>query len=176
MNTTAAAIEANVTVATVRSWARHGVITATKTAGRWIIDTASLARRIAIGAMRAATRKATVLDLTATYTITEGPRAGTTITPKVRTRVRDGYTVTTVRGLAPLLADRIDAITDLGDRLHTLEVLMGAGITITDETGDFFTDMISARDNGRLATQYAGTRDLPVDAVLDLAEQICATL
>ncbi|MCX4606791.1 helix-turn-helix domain-containing protein [Streptomyces anulatus] len=52
MNTTAAAQTANVTPATIRTWARRGVIAATKTAGRWIIDTASLARRIEIGARR----------------------------------------------------------------------------------------------------------------------------
>ncbi|MCX4543752.1 hypothetical protein [Streptomyces sp. NBC_01565] len=66
MNTTAAATEAKVTVATIRHWARRGVIAATKTAGRWVIDTASLARRIAIGARR--TRKTiafTVETLTA---------------------------------------------------------------------------------------------------------------
>ncbi|MFE9850287.1 hypothetical protein ACFYPN_15955 [Streptomyces sp. NPDC005576] len=52
MNTTAAARQANVTVATIRTWARNGVIAATKTAGRWIIDTASLAHRITIGTWR----------------------------------------------------------------------------------------------------------------------------
>lgn len=52
MNTTTAAKTAKVTVATIRDWARRGIIAATKTAGRWIIDTASLARRIAIGAMK----------------------------------------------------------------------------------------------------------------------------
>ncbi|MFE1451951.1 helix-turn-helix domain-containing protein [Streptomyces olivaceoviridis] len=52
MNTTTAAAEANVTVATIRTWCRAGVITATKQAGRWIIDTASLAARIAIGKMK----------------------------------------------------------------------------------------------------------------------------
>ena len=52
MNTTAAAIQANVTVATIRTWCKNGVVTATKTAGRWIIDTASLAHRIAIGALK----------------------------------------------------------------------------------------------------------------------------
>ncbi|KFG71344.1 helix-turn-helix domain-containing protein [Streptomyces mutabilis] len=50
MNTTAAAIQARVTVATIRTWCRRGVIAATKTAGRWIIDSSSLARRIEIGA------------------------------------------------------------------------------------------------------------------------------
>jgi hypothetical protein len=52
MNTTAAALEAHVTVATIRTWCRNGVIAATKRAGRWIIDTASLAHRVAIGAMK----------------------------------------------------------------------------------------------------------------------------
>lgn len=58
MNTTAAATQAHVTVATIRTWCRNGVITATKQAGRWIIDTASLAARIAIGALRARKAKA----------------------------------------------------------------------------------------------------------------------
>ena len=52
MNTTAAAAEAKVTVATIRTWCRAGVIAATKAAGRWVIDTASLAARIAIGKMK----------------------------------------------------------------------------------------------------------------------------
>ncbi|WP_103512938.1 helix-turn-helix domain-containing protein [Streptomyces sp. SM13] len=52
MNTTTAAQTANVTVVTIRAWARNGVIAATKTAGRWIIDAASLARRITIGTWR----------------------------------------------------------------------------------------------------------------------------
>jgi hypothetical protein len=52
MNTTAAAAEATVTVATIRAWCRRGVIAAVKVAGRWIIDAASLARRIEIGVRR----------------------------------------------------------------------------------------------------------------------------
>ena len=52
MNTTAAATEANVTVATIRTWCRIGAVAAVKRAGRWIIDTASLAARIAIGKMK----------------------------------------------------------------------------------------------------------------------------
>lgn len=60
MNTTTAARTANVTIATIRTWARNGVIAATKTAGRWVIDTASLAGRIEIGARRTARRAKTV--------------------------------------------------------------------------------------------------------------------
>lgn len=52
MNTTTAADTAKVTVATIRDWARRGIIAATKVAGRWVIDTNSLTRRIAIGARR----------------------------------------------------------------------------------------------------------------------------
>ncbi|MER6860747.1 MULTISPECIES: helix-turn-helix domain-containing protein [Streptomyces] len=53
MTTTAeAATQANVTIATIRTWCRRGVIAATKQAGRWIIDTASLAHRITIGAIK----------------------------------------------------------------------------------------------------------------------------
>lgn len=70
MNTTTAATEAHVTVATIRTWARRGVIAATKTAGKWVIDAASLARRIAIGARKA--RRAVVFVLTADHCLTLG--------------------------------------------------------------------------------------------------------
>lgn len=49
MDTATAAQTAGVTVATIRAWCRHNVIAAVKTGGRWIIDTASLAYRIALG-------------------------------------------------------------------------------------------------------------------------------
>ncbi len=52
MNTTAAAIEAHVSVDTIRTWCRRGVVAAVKQAGRWIIDSASLAHRIALGALK----------------------------------------------------------------------------------------------------------------------------
>lgn len=52
MNTATAAIQANVTTDTIRTWCRRGVIAAAKQAGRWIIDTTSLATRIAIGKMK----------------------------------------------------------------------------------------------------------------------------
>lgn len=54
MNTTTAATQAQVTVATIRNWCRNGVVAAAKVAGRWVIDAASLARRIEIGARRMA--------------------------------------------------------------------------------------------------------------------------
>mgnify|MGYP001109185541 CR=1 FL=1 len=63
MNTTAAATQANVTVATIRTWCRNGVITATKQAGRWNIDEASLAHRIAIGAMKRPTPRPVILTI-----------------------------------------------------------------------------------------------------------------
>lgn len=56
MNTTTAATTAGVTVATIRTWARNGIITAIKHAGRWTIDAASLAWRITLNALK--TRKA----------------------------------------------------------------------------------------------------------------------
>ncbi|MFG3046292.1 hypothetical protein ACGFZR_15350 [Streptomyces sp. NPDC048241] len=52
MNTTAAALEAKVTVATIRTWCRRGVVAAIKQAGRWVIDTASLTTRITVGMRR----------------------------------------------------------------------------------------------------------------------------
>ncbi|MFE3577824.1 hypothetical protein [Streptomyces vinaceus] len=52
LTTTAAATQAHVTAATIRNWCRRGAVTAIKTAGRWIIDASSLARRITIGTWR----------------------------------------------------------------------------------------------------------------------------
>lgn len=43
--TAQAATTAGVTIATIRTWCRRGAVAATKHAGRWLIDTASLARR-----------------------------------------------------------------------------------------------------------------------------------
>jgi hypothetical protein len=63
MNTTEAAAKANVTVATIRTWCRIGAVTATKAAGRWIIDAASLAARITIGAMKRPTRRPIALTV-----------------------------------------------------------------------------------------------------------------
>jgi hypothetical protein len=57
ITTTEAATQAGVTINTIRTWARHGIIAATKQAGRWIIDTASLARRITIGKMKRPAKK-----------------------------------------------------------------------------------------------------------------------
>ncbi|MEV6165747.1 helix-turn-helix domain-containing protein [Streptomyces sp. NPDC052052] len=52
ITTAEAATEARVTVATIRTWCRNGAVAAVKRAGRWVIDTASLAHRITIGAMK----------------------------------------------------------------------------------------------------------------------------
>ena len=62
VTTAAAAAQANVTVATIRAWCRNGVVAAAKAAGRWVIDAASLARRIAIGALRRARKETTVTE------------------------------------------------------------------------------------------------------------------
>jgi len=49
MNTAAAADVARVTVATIRTWCRRGVIAAEKVGGRWVIEETSLLHRIALG-------------------------------------------------------------------------------------------------------------------------------
>jgi hypothetical protein len=49
MNTGAAATQAGVTIATIRTWCRRNVIAATKQAGRWIINATSLKTRLRIG-------------------------------------------------------------------------------------------------------------------------------
>lgn len=54
MDTTTAATQASVTVATIRTWCRIGAVAAAKVAGRWVIEAASLTRRIALGIKKAA--------------------------------------------------------------------------------------------------------------------------
>jgi hypothetical protein len=63
MNTTIAAAQAGVCVDTIRTWCRIGAVAAVKHAGRWIIDTASLAARIAIGKMKRPARKPVVFTV-----------------------------------------------------------------------------------------------------------------
>lgn len=62
-NTTNAAVQAGVTVATIRTWCRTGAVAATKQAGRWIIDTASLAYRINLPSLLRKAKKAVVLSV-----------------------------------------------------------------------------------------------------------------
>lgn len=176
MNTTAAALEAHVTADTIRTWARRGVIAATKTAGRWIIDAASLARRITIGAMRRTTRReATVIDLTATYTYTMvGDTEPTIVAPKVKRRSnpRVGNLIS-ITNLAPFFADRFDAITNEGDRLHALTVFTSALIVISDQADDDWDGDPLAREGGQLRTTYrGGSAGITVDDILDLAAQL----
>ncbi|MER5902983.1 helix-turn-helix domain-containing protein [Streptomyces mirabilis] len=174
MNTTAAATQAQVSVPTIRTWCRTGVIAATKRAGRWIINTASLAVRIAIGAMRAR-KQATVLDLTATYTFTHaGATEPTTVTPVVKRRTTTyGGNIISIRGLIPLFADRFDAITDEGDRIHALTVFTSARIVISGQYDADWDDNPQARDGGQLRTTYSGgAAGITVADVLDLAARL----
>jgi hypothetical protein len=64
-DTATAARIARVTVATVRAWCRIGAVAATKTHGRWVVDTDSLTRRVILGRTLRAERAAEVIDLTA---------------------------------------------------------------------------------------------------------------
>lgn len=169
MNTTAAATQAGVTVATIRAWCRRGVVAAAKRAGRWVIDAASLAYRISL------TKKDDMIDLTATYTWTDPGCGAKTTTVKVADRTRRTGRVISVRGLAPLLAEQIDAIADEGDRVHTLIVLEGAVIALREDGSDRAGRPGTAMD-GRVHTSYVGTRHLPLETVLALGERLHAQL
>lgn len=174
MNTTAAAAEAQVTVATIRTWCRNGVVAAVKRSGRWAIDAASLAHRIAIATMCA--RKAPSMDFNATYTYTSlGDTKPRTISPRIKTRVtKSGRTLSSIDRFLPFLADKVEAIEDEGARLRTLTALEEARIYISDQPRPLMH--ATGRDDGRIATDYRGTPDLPISVVLDLAEQIRAAL
>ncbi|HET6633719.1 MAG TPA: helix-turn-helix domain-containing protein [Streptomyces sp.] len=177
MDTSAAATQAHVTAATIRTWCRAGVIAATKTAGRWIIDAASLAARIAIGAMKRPARPEahTMLDLTATYAAPVTPgEAPVTITPTVKRRqTPHAGNIIKISGIIPLLADKIDSIPDAGDRGHALNILRSAVIVISDRYDADWDGDPQAREGGQLRTTYRG--DIPqitLTHVLDLADQL----
>lgn len=178
MNTTAAATQAGVTTATIRSWCRAGVIAAAKQAGRWAIDVVSLARRIAIGARRARKQTPVTLDLNATYTAAlPGYDSPVTITPTIKRRERNGQTLTKVTGIVPLLASKLDTIPAGGDRLHAVTVLHTATIVICDTPDADWDNDPQARESGQLRTTYrGGIPSITVDDVLDLAERIRSAL
>ncbi|MFJ4774720.1 hypothetical protein ACIP88_37440 [Streptomyces uncialis] len=77
VNTATAAAEARVSAATIRTWCRRGTVAAGKAGGRWAVGTASLARRIAIGAMRRTRKARPVTDAAALEAVF---RAGTPVT------------------------------------------------------------------------------------------------
>lgn len=176
MNTTAAALQAHVTVATIRTWARRGVIAATKTAGRWIIDTASLARRITIGNRRSR-KQATMLDLAASITLPaanqyEGPQTYTP-TIKERTNRRTNAHMTTVTNWFPLVADKLNSITDEGARIHAMNILATTSIVICDTPDADWAGDPQAREDGQLRTSYTGNvPQVTIADALDLAAQI----
>ncbi|MFJ3984383.1 hypothetical protein [Streptomyces fungicidicus] len=177
MNTTAAATQANVTVATIRAWCRRGAVAAAKVAGRWVIDSVSLAARIAIGAMKGPDRQEAtpVIDLTASYTFTRaGDTAPTAVTPTVKRRTTPhAGNIIKISGLAPLFADRFDAITDDGDRIHALTVFTSAIIVIGDQYDADWDDDPQAREGGQLRTTYrGGAAGISIDDVLDLAARL----
>ncbi|MEU1506415.1 hypothetical protein [Kitasatospora sp. NPDC005748] len=179
MNTATAAALAGRTRATIRIWCSKGVIAAVKQSGRWSINAASLADRIALPS-RLRPAQEPCMDLTATYTHTyAGATEPTIITPVIKTNIRRGVAVTSVTGLAPLLADHLATI-DERNRLHTLEALRTARIVIADSavedepTGT--SQAISWADYGRLTTTYDSTVGLPASVVLDLAARIRAAL
>lgn len=74
ITTAAAATQAGVTVDTIRTWCRRGVVAAVKAAGRWVIDTTSLAHRIAIGQRK--------------VRMTDSPRPGTMAADKDRDYIK----------------------------------------------------------------------------------------
>lgn len=123
------------------------------------------------------------MDLNVSYSVTyAGDSEPTVITPSVKTRQlrvgdQKGSTFTVIRGLAALFADKLDAITDEGDRRHACERLRGALITIrphTVEDSEHGVHGNSAwRDFGRLETTYVyGTGPVTRDDVLDVAEKL----
>lgn len=117
------------------------------------------------------------IDLNATYTWTEPDGYQTAVTPKIRDRIRPTGRIVSISGLAPLLADHIDAITNDDDRIHALTILAGAVIALREDPESYAGGVpIHTRMDGRVSTTYVGAPGLPVDVVLDLGERLHAQL
>lgn len=86
MNTAAAADLAGVTIPTVRSWCRIGAVAAAKRAGRWVIEKASLLRRVAIGKKK----EKTVPLIEAAYQRLSAVLAGVLAHPAVQDALASG--------------------------------------------------------------------------------------
>ncbi|KUF17376.1 hypothetical protein [Streptomyces silvensis] len=113
------------------------------------------------------------LDLNCTYTIDVPFQAPQIVTPTVKRRSRGGLNLISVRGIVPLLADKLATIADPGDRTHAAVVLSRAGIVICDTADPDWDDDPLSRESGRLRTTYRG--DIPqitVADVLDVAAQL----
>lgn len=178
--TTTAAAEAGVTIATIRTWCRRGVVAARKVAGRWAIDTTSLGRRIAIGARRARKQATVTLDLTASITLPAARNDETpeTFTPIVKRRIdrRTGGNMISVRAWFPLVAGKLASLPE-GDRVHCMNILKTTYITITDTPDPEWADDPQAREDGQLRTTYRGeVPQVTISDVLDLAAQLRAQL
>ncbi|MFF4746769.1 helix-turn-helix domain-containing protein [Streptomyces sp. NPDC001268] len=144
MNTTAAALQANVTVATIRTWCRRGVIAATKRAGRWIIDTASLAHRIAIGARRTHVTKQTTpapgtmaqrgQDYVAAWPANIAARAGLTPAYIAEALVRTGHASKADKGMLEDAILRNEPVAQIGALTPaTAKTVIAELITIATE-------------------------------------------
>lgn len=170
MNTAAAAQQAGVTVATIRTWCRRGVIAAAKTAGRWVIATASLLRRIEIGARMV--KPEPTIDLeNASYTYTEEFGQVQTVTPKVRDRVRNGLRLISIGGLAALVPDALAKV-DEALRPHIAWELGATRIVLCETPRPFvrLPGTISCRD-GRI--MISGLPNcIPTDVLVELGERL----
>ncbi|MFJ2882410.1 hypothetical protein [Streptomyces sp. NPDC087272] len=115
-----------------------------------------------------------IIDLaTATYSyVLDGIPSTVRTIVKHRTVRTTGERLIYIRGLAPLLAGHIDAITDEGDRLSALVVLDGTRITLGERQSEVWPGILSVRHGGLVRTDYTGTPRLPVSRVLDIAEQL----
>lgn len=154
MDTTTAAQQAGVTVATVRTWCRRNVISAIKTAGRWVVDAASLAYRITL------TQKATMdapVYLTSKTTRIRGHIAAVGPAAQLAAAYRAGDAVTLAGKFA-------------GERVHlghTRTTWTGDGVgteTISEDrvwahdgqqVASYLIDLSRLEDAPRLATAVA---------------------
>jgi hypothetical protein len=95
----------------------------------------------------------------------------------IKSRVRRGETITTVSGFSPLLADKLNALTDAGDRAHAANILDQTVIILSDTPDTDWDGEPGARNAGLSRTSYRGSAGVvTVDDVLDLADAIRAQL
>jgi len=174
MDTTTAAAQAGVTVATIRTWCRRNAIAAAKRAGRWIIDAASLTHRIHLG-------RKTVPDapvyLTSKTRRVRGHIAAVGPAAQLKAAFENGTPVTLSgkhAGERVYLGHRQQTYGDYGITLETI----GEDNTWTApdgrEAATYLIDFTRLDDAPRLAAMVAEVENERARAVADMQARVAA--
>lgn len=175
MNTTAAAAEAQVTTATVRVWCRRGVVAAVKTAGRWIIDAASLTARIRIGQRKARMTDQPTFLLTSKTTRVRGHLGAGGPSNTLRAAYEAGQPITLGGSYAGERVYLGHTRQTYGDHGVTLETVgLDRELTVRGEAHAIYLIDLTRLDNAPKLAALVRAEDARRSAIAHAAEQRAA--